>query len=128
MRLFSYQSRDQVRSARLIDGYGIDLNSCATLYMKTNPSAHLAAREFPTQLDGLLLLGPEGLRFAQEATDWAMDFLHNTEIDADVDRVIFDINKVSLLSPISRPGKVICIAGNYPAPGKMEKPESHLVG
>lgn len=127
MRLISYQSRGQVRSARLIDGHGIDLNICATLYKKNNPSAHLPAREFPTQLVDLLLLGPEGLRFGQEATEWAMVFLKNTEIIADVDGFIFDINNVSLLAPIPRPGKVICIAGNYPAPGKMKKPEYPIV-
>ncbi len=121
MRLISYQSRGKVRSARLIDGYGFDLNSSATIFMQYNPSITQPTTEFPDQLEGWLLLGLEGLKFIQDATDWAQSFIQKKGIDADAVR--FDINNVSLLAPIPRPGKVICIAGNFPAPGKMEKPE-----
>ena len=121
MHLISYQSRGQVRSARLIDGYGFDLNVSATLYMKNNPSITPLPAEFPTQLTDWLLLGPEGLKFVQDATDWAQSLNQENEIHADTIRI--DINNVTLLAPIPRPGKVICLAGNFPAPGKKDKPE-----
>jgi acylpyruvate hydrolase len=121
MHLISFQSRGQVRCARLIDGYGFDLNISATHYQKNNPSITLPTIVFPTQLEDWLLLGPEALKFVQEATDWEQSFIQKLESDADI--ICFDINNVSLLAPIPRPGKVICIAGNFPAPGKMEKPD-----
>ncbi len=121
MRLLSYQSRGQVRSARLIEGFGFDLNTSTTLYLENNPSITPLTKELPTQLEEWLLLGPEGLKSVREATDWAQSLILKNEIDAEVVR--FDISHVSLLAPIPRPGKVICIAGNFPAPGKMDKPE-----
>ena len=41
--------------------------------------------------------------------------------------VAFNIHDVTILAPIPRPGKVICIAGNYPAPNKLEKPDFPIV-
>ncbi|MCX6055591.1 MAG: fumarylacetoacetate hydrolase family protein [Chloroflexi bacterium] len=122
MRLISYRSGNQVRSARLMDGHGLDLNISGALYKKNNLSVHFSAQEFPTQLVDWFLLGADGLKFAQEATEWvktsSLDF--GIEIK---DGPVFDLNHVSLLAPIPRPGKVICIAGNYPGLGIMEKPE-----
>ena len=123
MRLISYRSQGQVRAARLIDGHCIDLNLSTTIYKKSNPTIHLPAFECPIQLTDWLLLGPEGLEFVHEATGWTLDFILNTEKEFGANGMIFDINDVSLQAPIPRPGKVICIAGNFPSPGKMEKPE-----
>ncbi len=121
MHLLSYQSQGQVRSARLIEGYGFDLNTSTTLYLEKNPTITPPTKELPTQLEDWLLLGTEGLNFVQQATDWVKSFIQKKEIDAQVIR--FEISNASLLAPIPRPGKVICIAGNFPAPGKMDKPE-----
>ena len=41
--------------------------------------------------------------------------------------MVFYIKDTIILAPIPRPGKVICIAGNYPAPNKLEKPDFPIV-
>lgn len=123
MRLISYCSQGQVRAARSVNGHGFDLNISAAFYKKNNPAIYIPDFECPIQLADWLSLGPNGLKFVQEVTNWALDFTQNTENEFVVNGMTFDINDVSLQAPIPRPGKVICIAGNFPAPGKMEKPE-----
>jgi 2-keto-4-pentenoate hydratase/2-oxohepta-3-ene-1,7-dioic acid hydratase in catechol pathway len=41
--------------------------------------------------------------------------------------VFIDLEDVTLLAPISNPGKVICIGGNFPAAGKLTAPDYPIV-
>jgi 2-keto-4-pentenoate hydratase/2-oxohepta-3-ene-1,7-dioic acid hydratase in catechol pathway len=41
--------------------------------------------------------------------------------------IFVDKQEISLLAPIQRPGKVICIAGNFPAAGKPDAPQFPIV-
>jgi acylpyruvate hydrolase len=38
-----------------------------------------------------------------------------------------ELEQTQLLAPLQKPGKVICIGGNFPAPGKMTAPEYPVV-
>ena len=39
------------------------------------------------------------------------------------EKIFFPLDHIDLLAPIPVPGKVICVAGNYPAPGISHKPD-----
>ncbi len=123
MQLFSYLSKGQVRSARLIDQLGIDINIASKLYRQSQDCSNPQHFEIlPVELLDLFRLGDEGQHAIAIVTDW-VDQCHKQKTISKNDDVIIDFNKVHLKAPIIRPGKVICIAGNYPALNKMECPE-----
>jgi acylpyruvate hydrolase len=122
MQLFSYLCDGLVRSARLVGELGIDLN-LASVYFNQN-EAILPDSQYvlPIDLSQLLSFGKAGLEYAKKVTDWVVSSLPE-EFDRFPEGLLFEFNEVTLTAPIIRPGKVICIAGNYPAPNKLEKPE-----
>jgi len=123
MQLFSYLSNGQPQSARLIDHLGVDINLASGLYIQSqNDSNSEQFDVLPVGLSDLLRLGEEALLFSITVTDWVVKNYRQKTISFKED-VVFEFNKASLLAPIIRPGKVICIAGNYPAVNKMECPE-----
>ncbi len=123
MQLFSYISKGQVRSARLIDQSGIDICNAAKFYFQAYNKFNTSQYQvLPEKLEDLLLLGSEALKLISTATDWAAECCRQKMISA-CDDIIFNFNQAKLTAPIMRPGKVICIAGNYPALNKMDRPE-----
>ena len=60
MRLFSYLSRGQMRSARQVGELGIDLNYSARLYLKHHSASEASLDGLPVLLSELLSLGSEG--------------------------------------------------------------------
>jgi acylpyruvate hydrolase len=123
MHLISYLSRGQVRSARQVGELGLDLNYSAELFLKDHKYAGLSFDSLPVSLSELLLLGSEGMKFSNDATDWVLSNFSLSQLTASENKVAFNIHEVAILAPIPRPGKLICIAGNYPAANKLESPE-----
>jgi len=123
MQLFSYLSKGQVRSARLIDQQGIDINIASKLYKQSQDYSSLQQLDvLPVELIDLFRLGDDGQNAIATVTEWVAQCYKQKTININ-DDVIIDFNKAHLMAPIIRPGKVICIAGNYPALNKTECPE-----
>jgi len=123
MQLFSYLSNGSVRSGRLVGLIGIDILQAVALYSKSNAISTIwLTRPF----DGLLELhelGPDGMRLVKEATDWVVKTYQDSEINDQQEGLFFEFDKATLQAPVSRPGKVICIAGNFPTIKQIDKPE-----
>jgi 2-keto-4-pentenoate hydratase/2-oxohepta-3-ene-1,7-dioic acid hydratase in catechol pathway len=122
VQLFTYLSGDQLRSARLAGKFGIDLNLAAEHYLRGHVAPWNNLPGLPADLEELLHLGSDGIKLARAATDWIMS---TQPLDPRTlpEGVLFLFSEFPLASPVLHPGKVICIAGNYPALNKTEKPE-----
>ena len=123
MRLFSYLSRGQVRSARQVGELGLDLNYSAELFRKYHKNTETSSDGLPVLLSELLLLGSEGMKFSNTVTNWLLSTFPGSQLKELENETVFNIQEVTFLAPIPRPGKVICIAGNYPVSNKFDKPE-----
>jgi len=123
MHLFSYLSRGQVRSARQVGELGLDLNYSAELFRKDHSNIEVSFNSLPISLSELLLLGSEGIKFSNEVTDWILSTFPISQLKDLENEAAFNIQEVTFLAPIPRPGKVICIAGNYPTSNESEKPD-----
>jgi len=123
MHLFSYLSRGQARSARQVGELGLDLNYSAELFRKDHTNVEISFNSLPISLYELLSLGSEGIKFSKDVTDWILSTFPISQLKALFNELAFNIHDVTTLAPIPRPGKVICIAGNFPAPNKLEKPD-----
>jgi 2-keto-4-pentenoate hydratase/2-oxohepta-3-ene-1,7-dioic acid hydratase in catechol pathway len=123
MQYFSYLSKGQVRSARLIDQLGFDINIASKLFKQSQDNSSYQQFDIlPIELLELFRLGEDGQNAIATVTDWVAQ-CHKQKTFNMIDGAIFDFNKAHLIAPIIRPGKVICIAGNYPAINKTECPE-----
>jgi 2-keto-4-pentenoate hydratase/2-oxohepta-3-ene-1,7-dioic acid hydratase in catechol pathway len=123
MRFFSYLSKGQARSARVIDQLGIDINIASKLYKQSqNNSSSQQLDVLPVDLLDLFRLGDDGQKAIATVTDWVAQCYKQKTININAG-VLFDFKKAHLMAPIIRPGKVICIAGNFPALNKMGCPE-----
>ena len=123
MRLFSYLSKGQVRCARQVGELGLDLNYSAELFHIYHTNTKTSLDGLPISLSELLYLGSEGMKFSNTVTNWVLSDFPVSQLKDLENEVAFNIQEVTFLAPIPRPGKVICIAGNYPAPNKLEKPD-----
>jgi acylpyruvate hydrolase len=123
MRLFSYLSRGQVRPARLMEGLGIDLYLAAQYYFKNQKKTKIPLDRIPTSLTDLFIKETEERQFVRESTDWILKTFQEPGKKPWNNDIVFNLNEVHFAAPIPRPGKVICIAGNFPAPDKLDKPE-----
>jgi 2-keto-4-pentenoate hydratase/2-oxohepta-3-ene-1,7-dioic acid hydratase in catechol pathway len=57
------------------------------------------------------------------ATDWVFGTMTISQLKAMRNEMVFNLRDVTFLAPIPRPGKVICIAGNYPTTKTANRPE-----
>lgn len=123
MQLFSYISKGQLRSARLIDQLGIDINRASELYIQSqNKPGSVQFKVLPVELPELLRLGTDAYKLISTVTDWVAECYKEKSIYLN-DDLLIKFDEAILTAPITHPGKVICIAGNYPAVNKMESPE-----
>jgi acylpyruvate hydrolase len=124
MQLFTYQFEGKERAARRIGTQAIDLNLAVSQYFQSHRS-RTAAPRLETLLDVFSNSGL--LEYAQQATDWVFGHSSSMEAQFRQNGVIFSYEQAEMLAPVPVPGKVICIAGNYPAPNKLEKPDFPIV-
>jgi len=68
-----------------------------------------------------LQIGRDGLDLADRATQWLLGETLKTR-NFDQQPAVMGMDDAHMLAPIPNPGKVICAAGNFPAPGALEKP------
>ncbi len=128
MQLFSYLSDGKARFAYLSGGnLGIDIQNAYRYLLSKETSTSIQAELIPNSIIDIFSHGEGGKQTTQMVVDWILSTI--TEFDSNYRQnyVIFDYDNVVLLPPVPVPGKVICIAGNFPAPGKMEKPDYPIV-
>ena len=65
-------------------------------------------------LKNFLARGPAAIRMAKGVEAWVKRQLEATaRVPAALRRILFDLNKVKILAPLSNPPKILCLARNY---------------
>ncbi len=116
MRLVTYQYKGQSRIGAQLDGQIVDLNRAyqAWLYHADNPDElAVADARVPADMIGLLRGGDASLRAAQQAVAFVSGQLEMGGDTLNQQGIVYAIESVSLLQPVLRPGKVICLGLNY---------------
>jgi acylpyruvate hydrolase len=124
MRLITYQSDHNNRLGALLDKQVVDVQLAYQEYCHSlNRPAVLHG-----QLDsilGWLELNEEGRNSVSEAIR-----IINTELAIEkpaATSIFMDLQNIKLMAPLPRPGKVICIGGNFPAAGKLSPPDYPII-
>lgn len=118
MRLVTYQREGQARTGAQLDEQVIDLNRAyrAALQQAGN-EAELAVVDarVPTSMVDLLCGGHVSLRAAQTALDFVRNQLQEDTSALHAQGIVYALVQVTLLPPVVRPGKVVCLGLNYRA-------------
>ena len=113
MQLVTYQYFDQSRTGILHKGYVIDLNRAyITMLQHQNRTDDLviADARVPSDMIGLLNGGRASMDAARQAAQFARDKTETINPN-----IYYPLDSVTLLPPVLRPGKVICLGLNYKA-------------
>jgi acylpyruvate hydrolase len=116
MRLVTYQYEGQSRSGAQLDELIIDLNRAyysAVKHIGNEDELAVAAMRVPTEMIDLLRGGDTSLKAAQQALDFVRSQLKEKDNTLEQQGIVYALESVSLLQPVLRPGKVICLGLNY---------------
>jgi acylpyruvate hydrolase len=116
MRLVTYQHEGQSRSGAQLDELIIDLNrayNTAVKHIGNEDELAVAAMRVPPDMIDLLRGGDASLRAAQQALDFVRSQLKEKDNTLEQQGIVYALESVSLLQPVLRPGKVICLGLNY---------------
>jgi acylpyruvate hydrolase len=123
MQLFSYLKNGSKRFGRLIGLLGVDITLAVSAYGKENPRALLIDPKTFDGIDEFSSLSEEQFPIIEEVTNWVMGLPQDSPVLHNNKEMLFEYSSVTLLSPIHKPGKVICIGGNYPSSIEDHGPE-----
>ncbi len=119
MRLVTYQREGQARAGAQLDEQVIDLNRAyraAAQQAETPDEWAVADARVPTDMIGLLTGGAASLAAAQQAIAFVQRQLESDHSGAlRAQGILYALDDVTLLPPVVRPGKVICLGLNYRA-------------
>jgi hypothetical protein len=116
MRLVTYSHNNESRVGVMLDKKVVDAQSAYQQYCHATNQPASWTNSYGSMLD-LLKAGKKALKVLQEAIQFAEE---NISKEKDV---FLELDDVVLLAPLSNPGKVICIGGNFPAAGKLTAPD-----
>ncbi len=116
MRLVTYQHQGQSRVGAQLDEQIVDLNRA---YQASLNHAHntdelaVADARVPSDMIGLLRGGDASLRAAQQGLVYVRRQLEVEGNTLNHQGIVYAIESISILQPVLRPGKVICLGLNY---------------
>jgi acylpyruvate hydrolase len=116
MRLVTYHREGQSRIGAQIDRQIIDLNRAYRAMLRhwgNDDELAVADARVPADMIGLLQGGETSLKAAQEALAFVGSQLGVGDRPDNLDGIVYAIDQISLLPPVLRPGKVICLGLNY---------------
>lgn len=125
MHLVSFMNRKRARTGALLDKTVIDLRRAYRAFHESaggRRAPYEADRTVPAAMPDFLAGGAETMADARRALDFVQE-----RIDDPAAGIRFPLTEVKLLSPIPRPGKIICIGLNYPGPPGSPRPEYPVV-
>jgi acylpyruvate hydrolase len=124
MRLVTFQLEDEVRLGVLLGKKIIDMRLAYLHYCHTHNQPTILNENFASMLN-FLMADQEVWKTAADSIQFIGTEVAKTEDTAK--DALFDLQEVTLLAPLPNPGKVICLGGNYPAPGKLTAPDYPVV-
>jgi acylpyruvate hydrolase len=118
MKLVTYQREGQDRLGAQLNAHLVDLNRAYQATIRhQGEEAELAVAEarVPADMIGLLRRGSASLEAARRALAFVRERLAAGDATLGAKGIVYPADEISLLPPVPRPGKVICLGLNYRA-------------
>jgi len=124
MRLVTYRHNNESRLGVLLEKKVVDVQLAYQKYCHASNQPPTWTNDYGSLLD-TLNAGHDALKVLSKTVSFAQT---NLTVEKDGAKgIILGLNDVTLLAPLSNPGKVICIGGNFPAAGKLTAPDYPVV-
>jgi acylpyruvate hydrolase len=120
MRIIAFNKKGQMHYGMIEGQTGIDLTQAYKLYSKVN---HHKSAEFNPESTIDWVFPRTSYEITKQVLDWTATQFPNRENEFRNQGIPFKLDKIELLPPVLAPGKIICVGGNYPSPGKTAKPD-----
>ncbi len=132
MRLVSFRHLEQTRIGALLGERVIDLNRAYRACLGSageRIDPFKADRTVPAEMTDFLAGGAKTMDAARRALDFSKERMDDPAgLPSDeAGGVWFPIEEIKLLSPVPRPGKIICIGLNYPGAIDAPRPEYPVI-
>jgi acylpyruvate hydrolase len=132
VRLVSFRHLEHIRVGALLDEKVIDLNRAHSAYLESagEPSDPFEAdRAVPVEMMDFLAGGARTMTAARRGMAFFKERMNDPACLSGYEAlgVCFPLKQVKLLSPIPRPGKIICIGLNYPGASSAPHPEYPVI-
>ena len=114
MRLVTFSANNVTRMGALVGEQIVDLAGAYTDWLQANPGAALHSGNqlgFPENVLAFLEAGDAAKALATEVLAYAASQEHFAQPGRS--RIVYAIDEVTLLPPIQRPGKIVCLGHNY---------------
>jgi acylpyruvate hydrolase len=116
MRLVTYQHEGQVRTGALLGEFVVDLNRAyraALQHLGNVNELAVADLRLPIDMVSLLNGGEASLSAAGRAVTFVQERQAAGDPTLDKQGILYATGRVTLLAPVLRPGKVVCLGLNY---------------
>lgn len=116
MRLVTYQHEGQARTGALLGELVIDLNRgyrAALRHLGNANELAVADLRLPADMVSLLNGGEASLSAAGRVVAYVQERLKAGDTTLNAQGILYPADHVGLLSPVLRPGKVVCLGLNY---------------
>jgi acylpyruvate hydrolase len=122
MRLVSYSIKSIARLGAVLDGYVVDIKR-ALQFFGSNETEVTYLGDVYQNMMSLLQAGDDAWRVLHDTFQLASESYLNITEDLVHQEILIPNQKVKFSTPLPTPGKVICIAGNYPSHENNQKPD-----
>jgi acylpyruvate hydrolase len=124
MRLITYQLNKKTRLGALLESKVMDIQLAYQEYCRATKKPALLIHQFDSMLSWLAANEED----RKAVAEWfSLITAGSLKVKFRTDDYLFDLQDLVLLAPLPKPGKVICIAGNFPAAGKLTVPDFPIV-
>ena len=120
MRFIAFNKKGRIHYGKIEGQTGIDLTRAYKLYSKEN---HHKSVEFNPNSIIEWIFPRTSYEVTKQVLDWTATQLSNRENEFRKQGITFKLDAAEILPPVLAPGKIICVGGNYPSPGKTAKPD-----
>jgi 2-keto-4-pentenoate hydratase/2-oxohepta-3-ene-1,7-dioic acid hydratase in catechol pathway len=124
MRLVTYRHGSESRLGVLLERKVVDVQFAYQKYCLATHQPPFLINDYGSMLD-TLNSGNDAFKVLSKILSFAQNLLAG-EPDETL-KIFNSLDGVTLLSPLSNPGKVICIGGNFPSAGKLTAPDFPVV-
>jgi acylpyruvate hydrolase len=127
MRLVTYKLDNNIRLGFLTGSKVVDLQGAHQLACQAGGMPAASQPDCFSSMQALLAAGDEAWEMARHTHEVVIGMLKNKDNPVEKAGLLVGLDHVELLAPVPAPGKVICIAGNFPAAGKAGLPDYPII-
>ncbi len=124
MRIGTYVFEDQQRLGVIKETIIYDIQRSYLEYCSSLHKPAALFRAYSSMLE-MLRAGETALISAQESIQYVQDKISLEEQASRM--LVHDLDAVTLLAPLSNPGKLVAVGGNFPAAGKLAAPDYPII-